>query len=71
MLKAGSAIVVMTIRKDYVTEIYAENMELLTPKRAQERAGEQSVPGVRTDGMADEGSSAGEPAVDESNGLPF
>lgn len=55
----------------YVTEIYAENMELLTPKRAQERAGEQSVPGVRTDGMADEGSSAGEPAVDESNGLPF
>ena len=46
-------------------------MELLTPKRAQERAGEQSVPGVRTDGMADEGSSAGEPAVDESNGLPF
>lgn len=39
----------------YVTEIYAENMELLTPRRVQERSGEQSALGASTADTVNDG----------------
>ena len=55
----------------YVTEIFAENMELLTPKRVQERAGERTVSGPGTDGVVGEECSEKGPSSAESGVLPF
>ena len=39
----------------FKSEIYAENMELLTPRRVQERSGEQSAPGASTADTVNDG----------------
>lgn len=55
----------------YVTEIYAENMELLTPRRVQERSGEQSALGASTADTVNDGGTSEAPSAENTNGLPF
>ena len=55
----------------YVTEIYAENMELLTPRRVQERSGEQATPGVSTADTVNCGGTSEAPSAENTTGLPF